>query len=416
MKKWLIPIEVSFRTFVAITFAGTIFFHVLGLGLHSYLNEQKKALIGKIEALAEAESQVSEIDASLSAFHEELLQSLTEGKSQGEERRKLLIQARLIRVLIQNLGQLDDRSHNLLPSGWITLEKNGIACLRHPLPKGSPCLQQLLSQVGIFQHHVTDSRRNEARRLSLVEHRQVHLEHLDTWLYWGSTILGLLFMAMGWRNVVLQVGEPIKDVAGYLQSFDESIPKKSPPLFPPLFSISELSILLKNMTRIYRDPLTGALVRRAIIKILAREMVRAEKEGFPLAVAIFDIDEFKQFNDHYGHLAGDTLLQNISSRIQGKLVEGEFLGRWGGEEFLVVSPRINDKTILNHYDEIREYVVSVSNPVATGESVPVTISVGAAILVSGQTEDDLIKLAERALSQAKQDGRSCMSVAAHNEG
>ena len=57
MKKWPIPIEVSFRTFVAITFAGSIFFHVVGLGLHSYLNGQKKALIGKIESLAEAESK-----------------------------------------------------------------------------------------------------------------------------------------------------------------------------------------------------------------------------------------------------------------------------------------------------------------------------------------------------------------------
>ncbi len=414
MKKWPIPIEVSFRTFVAITFAGSIFFHVVGLGLHSYLNGQKKALIGKIESLAEAESQVSEIDASLSAFHEELLQSLTEGKSQEEERRKLLIQARLIRVLIHNLGRIDGRNHNLLPSGWATLEKNGIACLRHPLPGGSPCLQQLLSQVGVFQLHVTDSRRNEVRRLSLVEHRQLHLEHLDTWLYWGSTVLGLLFMAMGWRNVVLQVGEPIKDVAGYLQSFDESIPKKSPPLIPPLFSISELSILLKNMTRIYRDPLTGALVRRAIIKILAREMVRAEKEGFSLAVAIFDIDEFKRYNDHYGHLAGDALLQSVSTLIQGKLMEGEFLGRWGGEEFLVVSPRINPETVLNHYAEIRG-VVSCSNPVATGERALVTVSLGAAIRVSGQTEDDLIKLAERALSQAKQEGGNCLAVAPHNE-
>ncbi len=414
MKKWPIPIEVSFRTFVAITFAGSIFFHVVGLGLHSYLNGQKKALIGKIESLAEAESQVSEIDASLSAFHEELLRSLAEGRSQGGERRKLLIQARLIRVLIQNLGQLDGRNHTLLPAGWDTLEKNGIACLRHPLPEGSPCLQQLLSQVGAFQLHVIDSRRNEVRRLSLVEHRQLHLEHLDTWLYWGSTVLGLLFMAMGWRNVVLQVGEPIKDVAGYLQSFDESIPKKSPPLIPPLFSIRELSILLKNMTRIYRDPLTGTLVRRAIIKILAREMVRAEKEGFSLAVAIFDIDEFKEYNNHYGHVAGDALLQSVSTRIQGKLVEGEFLGRWGGEEFLVVSPRITPEAVLNHYAEIRGFV-SCSNQVATGESVLVTVSVGVAIRVPGQTEDDLIRLAERALAQAKQEGRNCLAVVPHNE-
>ena len=414
MKKWPIPIEVSFRTFVAITFAGSIFFHVVGLGLHSYLNGQKKALIGKIESLAEAESQVSEIDASLSAFHEELLRSLAEGRSQGGERRKLLIQARLIRVLIQNLGQLDGRNHTRLPAGWASLEKNGIACLRHPLPEGSPCLQQLLSQVGAFQLHVIDSRRNEVRRLSLVEHRQLHLEHLDTWLYWGSTVLGLLFMAMGWRNVVLQVGEPIKDVAGYLQSFDESIPKKSPPLIPPLFSIRELSILLKNMTRIYRDPLTGTLVRRAIIKILAREMVRAEKEGFSLAVAIFDIDEFKEYNNHYGHVAGDALLQSVSTRIQGKLVEGEFLGRWGGEEFLVVSPRITPEAVLNHYAEIRGFV-SCSNQVATGESVLVTVSVGVAIRVPGQTEDDLIRLAEGALAQAKQEGRNCLAVVPHNE-
>ena len=95
-------------------------------------------------------------------------------------------------------------------------------------------------------------------------------------------------------------------------------------------------------------------------------------------------------------------------------MEGEFLGRWGGEEFLVVSPRINPETVLNHYAEIRG-VVSCSNPVATGERALVTVSLGAAIRVSGQTEDDLIKLAERALSQAKQEGGNCLAVAPHNE-
>ncbi|MGC8528702.1 MAG: GGDEF domain-containing protein [Leptospirillia bacterium] len=204
------------------------------------------------------------------------------------------------------------------------------------------------------------------------------------------------------------MGEPIKDIAEYIQSVDESLPKKDPPLIPPLFSIRELSILLTNMTRIYRDPLTGALVRRAIIKILAREMVRAEKEEFSLVVALFDVDEFTQFNDHNGYLAGDALLQRISSCIQEKLVEGEFLGRWGGDKFLVISTRINDKTILNHYDKIREYISYYLQGNA-GKSLPITVSVGAAIFVFGQTEDDLIKLAERALSQAKKERRSCLS-------
>ena len=399
-KRPVVPIEVSFRTFVAITFAGSIFFHVIGLGIHSYLNGQKRALIGRIESLAEAESQVSEIDASLAAFHEELLQGITEGHSQGKESRRLLIQARLIRILIQNLDRLDARNHSILPSGWIPIEKSEISCLKNPAVQGRMCVQRLLSQVGDFQHRVTLSRRDEVRRLSLVERRQMHLEHLDTWLYWGTTVLGLLFMAMGWRNVVLQVGEPIKDVAGYLQTFEESKPKKSHPLIPPLFSISELAILLKNMSRIYRDPLTGALVRRAIIKILAREIVRSKEEGFALAVGIFDIDGLQRFNHEHGHRAGDEILCQVASRIQESLGEGEYFGRIGGEEFLVVSPRINAEDLLIHYDQLRQ---SVANPtrLESGDLVPVTVSVGSAILEAGQSEDDLLRVAESSLLREK---------------
>ena len=409
MKRWSVPIEVSFRTFVAITFAGTIFFHVIGLGIHSYLNGQKRALIGKIESLAEAESQVSEIDASLSAFHEELLQRLTDGNIHEKEGRKLLIQARLIRILIRNLDHLDDRNQAILPSGWIAIGKYGTFCLGNPAAQKKLCVQTLLAQVGDFQRHVALSRREEARRLFLVEGRQEHLEHLDTWLYWGTTILGLLFMAMGWRNVVLQVGEPIKDVAGYLQSFDEATPQKSPPLIPPLFSISELSVLLKNMSRIYRDPLTGALVRRAIIKILSREIARSRAEGFSLAVGIFDIDGLKRFNDGYGHVVGDAILRLVASQIQESLKEGEFLGRWGGDEFLIVSPRIDGENLWPHYDRIRSLV---ANPIRldSGEGVSVTVSVGAAVLMSGQAENDLLRLAERSLAQAKEAGGNSVAM------
>lgn len=406
MKKWPVPIEVSFRAFVAITFAGTIFFHVIGLGLHSYLNGQKNALIEKIESLAEAESQVSEIDASLSSFHEELLQNLTNGKLQKAEGRKLLLQSHLIRILIRHL---DDRQHQVLPVLWRSVEKNGASCLSNLDLHGNLCVQSFLSKLEDFQRLVVNARRDDIRRLSIVERRQDHLDQLDTWLYWGTTILGLLFMGMGWRNVILQVGEPIKDVAGYIQRFDETALPKSAPLIPPLFSISELSVLIKNMSRIYRDPLTGALLRRAIVKIVAREIARSRKEGSPVAVGIFDVDGLTRFNSLYGYAAGDTVLQHVASRIQESLGEGEFLGRWGGEEFIVVTPGMRDNSLESHYDRIRKFVSSPCR-LNSGEEVPVTVSLGASTLLPGQTEDDLLRKAEGALVRAKEARESASST------
>jgi diguanylate cyclase len=212
-------------------------------------------------------------------------------------------------------------------------------------------------------------------------------------------------MAMGWRNVVLQVGEPIKDVAGYLESVTESARKKSPPILPPLFSISELSILLRYMSQIYRDPLTGVLIRRAILKILEREITRANSGGGSLAVAIFDVDFFKRFNDSHGHLVGDAVLRHVARRMEEALGEGALLGRWGGEEFMVVCPGLKAAGALSHFDRIREFV-STPLRLDSGEEVSVTVSGGWAFFAPGMSEDEIFKLADKALYRAKESGRN----------
>ncbi len=404
MGKWSIPLEVSFRTFVAITFAGTISFHILGLALHTYIGREKSEIVGRIESLAEVESQVSGVDAGLYSLHELVLRS-SEDERKVRKGRKIILEAHLVTILLERMGPLEDRTHFFLPRGWAAIERGGLACLLRAPSSDPACLDKLLRQVGVFQEAMSQARMDVNKRLLLVESRQIRLERWDTWLYWATTILGLLFMAMGWRNVVLQVGEPIKDVAGYLESFDESAKKKSSPLLPPLFSISELAILVRNMSQIYRDPLTGVLIRRAILKILEREISRAESGGGSLAVAIFDVDLFKRFNDCHGHLVGDVVLRHVAQRMEEALGEGEFLGRWGGEEFMVVSPGLQESLCLPHFDRIRE-LVSTPLRLDSGEDVVVTVSGGMAFFAPGMSEDGIFKLADRALYRAKESGRN----------
>jgi len=159
------------------------------------------------------------------------------------------------------------------------------------------------------------------------------------------------------------------------------------------------------------DFLTRLLNRAEILASLKRELSRNEREDKPTAIILADLDHFKQVNDSLGHAAGDCVLKEVAQRLQSDLRAYDLVGRYGGEEFLLVLPNCNLVTATRRADEIRG-LVSKHLMVTTFARVPVTISMG--ITVSDWTRrltiEDLLQQADEALYRAKGNGRNCVQA------
>lgn len=158
-----------------------------------------------------------------------------------------------------------------------------------------------------------------------------------------------------------------------------------------------------------RDALTGLWNRRSILDVLEREQSRAGREGSPVGVLMLDLDHFKQVNDVYGHLAGDDVLREAGRRLLASVRPYDGVGRYGGEEFLVVLPGCDENAILSRAEAMRQAIAD--EPFHPGElSLPITASFGATVFVPGQsyTSSHLIHIADEGLYRAKDLGRNCV--------
>lgn len=167
--------------------------------------------------------------------------------------------------------------------------------------------------------------------------------------------------------------------------------------------------------RATRDSLTGLWNRGATLDIVARELARAQREGQPFSLGLADIDHFKAINDGFGHGAGDAVLREVSRRLQQAMRSYDSIGRYGGEEFLIVLPGCDPAAVPAVAERLRACVGDDPIPLAE-RHLPVTISLGVASLLPGVTrgpadQDALIRAADGALYRAKQAGRNRVAAA-----
>ena len=158
------------------------------------------------------------------------------------------------------------------------------------------------------------------------------------------------------------------------------------------------------------DGLTQIANRRHFDQVLHREWARAQRAGNELAYVMVDIDFFKPFNDHYGHLRGDDCLKQVAQSLQGVLRRpGDFLGRYGGEEFAVISPDTPPEGGLVLGEKIRQAIEALKIPHQGSPAAScVTVSVGVSGIVPSASVnvEDLIHSADSALYEAKKQGRN----------
>jgi len=162
-----------------------------------------------------------------------------------------------------------------------------------------------------------------------------------------------------------------------------------------------------------RDGLTGLFNRRAILDMLDRELVRAKREGSSLGVVLADVDHFKKVNDTYGHSAGDAVLQQVAQRMRTTVRAYDSVGRYGGEELLLVLPQCEEDEAALTAERTREAIAAT--PCTAGEvELPVHVSLGVAASRTLGTFDAkaLIHAADAALYRAKRGGRNRLERAA----
>jgi diguanylate cyclase (GGDEF)-like protein len=151
------------------------------------------------------------------------------------------------------------------------------------------------------------------------------------------------------------------------------------------------------------DGLTGVLNRGAIEEALDTELSRARRSGLPLAVLVVDLDGFKHVNDRHGHLAGDRVLQQVAAILTNGVRESDHVGRYGGDEFLVLLPDADETGAHAAIARIRAAMEAARVPVETeDEPLPIQFSVGHAIYPDdGSTHEELIAVADEAMYAAK---------------
>jgi diguanylate cyclase (GGDEF)-like protein len=159
------------------------------------------------------------------------------------------------------------------------------------------------------------------------------------------------------------------------------------------------------------DFLTGALNRRSFLEMSQRELLRATQDGQSMLLLIFDIDHFKEFNDTYGHLAGDDMLCGIVATCRLYLRKVDLLERWGGDEFVILLPNTDQAGGLFVAEKLRRAVAELSLPSgnASGQAY-ITISVGCALWLPGEEREAVLRRADHALYQAKERGRNCVVI------
>ena len=211
-------------------------------------------------------------------------------------------------------------------------------------------------------------------------------------------------------HVVRNAAGDVEALVGFM--FDISERKKNE---------DELLRLQRELEELsYRDGLTGVPNRRMLDVVLEREWANARRSGRPISLVMLDIDFFKEYNDYYGHLAGDECLKRVAA-VLGKAAirPRDFVARFGGEEFVLVLPETDASAAERVAERCRCLVLEELIPHQRSKADPyLTISLGVGTVVP-KAEDDptaFVDAVDKMLYRAKQRGRNCVEYSRHQSG
>jgi len=164
-----------------------------------------------------------------------------------------------------------------------------------------------------------------------------------------------------------------------------------------------------------RDSLTRLWNRSSIIESLTRELARAKREASPLGVVIVDLDHFKYINDNHGHPAGDAVLREAAKRMESSVRQYDFVGRYGGEEFLILLTNCGEAESFSQAERLRKQLAQ-NDICFNGTCLRITASLGVTAALPGEswTAEGLIRKADEALYVAKNSGRNRVEILSYS--
>jgi len=212
---------------------------------------------------------------------------------------------------------------------------------------------------------------------------------------WMRTLVLIVFIIMGLfsRNALKKHIQLDKLLLDYQHKLEEVVTKRTEEL---LIKTKELESLANY------DTLTGLYNRRKFTELLENEMQRFERYKKEFSLISLDIDHFKQINDTYGHDVGDIVLKGFSDSLNSSIRTVDSVGRWGGEEFLILIIESNRELTI----KIAEKIQANLNQVEFDSVGKVTASIGVTEIKNGDSSQDMIKRADQAMYIAKENGRN----------
>jgi len=234
----------------------------------------------------------------------------------------------------------------------------------------------------------------------------------------GSTLLGILLVTIAATLLIRSIMRPLNRAVGHFKDIAQgnlneiiavSGKDEIGQVLGALATMQEkLKVIIGELDCLAStDKLTGSWNRRRLEETVRNEMDRLKRYDHPLCIMVLDVDFFKKINDRYGHGVGDQVLVELAAQIRSSLRTSDSLTRWGGEEFVVLCPNTTLSTAALLAERLRKKIASANFPGAEN----ITVSVGVAECVSGETWEQWFHRADEALYRAKSGGRNQVQIA-----
>ncbi|WP_430445841.1 MAG: GGDEF domain-containing protein [Pseudomonas piscis] len=281
-----------------------------------------------------------------------------------------------------------------------------------PLLKQPASLAQLRQQLGLQLQTSLEPQ----RILGLFFREVQRLVPLDALHYaYNPSDLRLEFGQRGHHSISYSLsheGEPMGElVFRRNQRFSDSEQGHLESLLSTLLYPMRNALLYRAATRsALRDPLTDTGNRIAMDQTLSREIEMARRHLLPLSLLMLDIDHFKRVNDSHGHSTGDEVLKSVAASIKGQLRNVDMVFRFGGEEFLILLSNTGREAAAMVGERLRNAAQAQEHR-ADGKLIELTVSLGCATLLPGESAESLLRRADSALYVAKREGRNRLAMA-----